>query len=232
MIFRVNVTIEHYGDWSIITKNFEGINIYAKYFYPYKERGYSLEVIKVESNKNNEAKDFIKMFNKLNNILKVLDINKIDNSHYEIIFLGKYDEMLKYIFLENNNAILKNSIVKNGLKTFNLYFILTNKSQLNEVYDILKDKGKLIDFNVERIDNYRQSSIFDNDYVNLTPTERLIIEFAYEKGFFDTPRQIGLDEIARKFELSKTTVNFHIRSAIKKILRSYLSSVNEQKISK
>ncbi|AOL16541.1 hypothetical protein BFU36_07335 [Sulfolobus sp. A20] len=218
MIARLNVALEHYGDWSLLTRSFDVI-VTSRYFYPYKEKGYSLEVIRVEGKKD-EIRDFIKKLNKSSNIKKVINIIKINNIQYDIIFLGDYEEMVKYVFLERN-GILRKSVVKDGLKIFDVYFIRYNKTQVENIYDILRDKGRILRFNINKNDKNKLKTLSENDY--LTPNEKLLLEFAYKNGFFDTPRKIDLDHIAKNFKLSKTTANFHIRNGIKKILKNAFS---------
>ncbi len=55
----------------------------------------------------------------------------------------------------------------------------------------------------------------------LTKREEEIIRYAFERGFYDIPRRITLEEIADKFNLSVSTVSEIIRRGEKKILEEF-----------
>jgi len=57
----------------------------------------------------------------------------------------------------------------------------------------------------------------------LSEHEALVLRLAHEKGFFEWPRKISLEKLANEVGLSKATVAQHLRTAIKKILSTYLT---------
>jgi len=59
-------------------------------------------------------------------------------------------------------------------------------------------------------------------FPNLTECELQVLKKAYETGYFEWPRRINLDGLARKLGLAKSTVLEHLRKAEKKILEHYL----------
>ena len=44
----------------------------------------------------------------------------------------------------------------------------------------------------------------------------------YELGLFNYPYGANLDDIAKELKLSKATVDYHLRNAIRKMIFSYL----------
>jgi predicted DNA binding protein len=52
----------------------------------------------------------------------------------------------------------------------------------------------------------------------LTPTQREVFKFAREEGYYEWPRGISTRELARKFDVSKTTFLEHLRKAEAKLL--------------
>lgn len=67
-------------------------------------------------------------------------------------------------------------------------------------------------------------------FPSLTVCEFQILKEAYEAGYFEWPRKINLDYLAKKLGLAKPTVSEHIRKAEKKILRHYLENLAGIKI--
>ena len=53
---------------------------------------------------------------------------------------------------------------------------------------------------------------------NLTGKQKKVIMLAVKKGYFDFPRKINLDGLAKELKLSKQTVQQHIRIAEKKLV--------------
>lgn len=66
--------------------------------------------------------------------------------------------------------------------------------------------------------------VFTSPIYSLTEIERKILQTAYHKGFFNYPRGINLDNLAKEFNISKATVNIHLRNALRKIISSYLGN--------
>jgi len=55
----------------------------------------------------------------------------------------------------------------------------------------------------------------------LTFREYEMLKFAFERGYFDSPKRIGLEDLARFFDCSKSTASETLRRALTKVLRSY-----------
>jgi predicted DNA binding protein len=99
------------------------------------------------------------------------------------------------------------------------YVILfnANRSAIDRIKSIIEEKGYVFDFSRNLIRHeIRISSTV------LTRRERDILEYAYKKGYFEVNRKVKLEDIANKFHVTKTTANFHLRNAIKKITGDYL----------
>lgn len=225
-LVKLYVQIEHYNDWSYYTRDFDGIRTSMRYYYPFKERGYSLEVITVTGTKSDIIKTFIRRFKYLGNIVDIVSVNKVNNHNYELVFLGDIKGMLKYLILEHGGVVIS-SQVGDGIKDFTAYFFTKNvnelKYSLRELYNELGSYGKVLSFNIAEIS---RTAIFTSPIHGLTDTERRILQTAYRMGFFNYPRGVSLDDLAREFNISKATVNIHLRNALRKIVSSYLNSNN------
>jgi len=64
------------------------------------------------------------------------------------------------------------------------------------------------------------SEVADEDA--LTKRQEEVLRVAFERGYFDYPKNIGIRELARGFHLSTSTVSEILRKGQKKILHSYI----------
>jgi len=60
-----------------------------------------------------------------------------------------------------------------------------------------------------------------NDKSNVTYREEEILKIALEKGYFDFPRKIKLEELAKHFGVAPSTLSEILRRGLKKILEMY-----------
>ena len=58
----------------------------------------------------------------------------------------------------------------------------------------------------------------------LTEKELMVLRKAMSMGYFEIPRKITLEELGKKLDLSKVTVETHLRKVIRKILTGVLSA--------
>jgi len=60
----------------------------------------------------------------------------------------------------------------------------------------------------------------------LTRTERETLVTAAEAGYFETPREISLDDLADEFDVSKTAASMNLRRAERKLVSSTVDSLS------
>ncbi len=90
---------------------------------------------------------------------------------------------------------------------------------------IFEDKNKLrrvlkqlsCDWKVVRIGNVN----LQFDLEDLTPQQLKAVNLAIEKGYFEIPKKVNLEELSKQMKLSRTTFLEHLRKAEKKILSRY-----------
>lgn len=68
---------------------------------------------------------------------------------------------------------------------------------------------------LQRIGGYEGS-----DYLldSLTSRQREVIETAWEMGYYEVPKEVSADEIARELDLDSSTVNEHLQRAERNVL--------------
>lgn len=58
----------------------------------------------------------------------------------------------------------------------------------------------------------------------LTEYELYVLRVAHEKGYFEWPRKVRLEDLAARLGVSKVTVAEHLRRALKKLLNIYINA--------
>ncbi|SFB71871.1 HTH DNA binding domain-containing protein [Halobiforma haloterrestris] len=95
------------------------------------------------------------------------------------------------------------------------------------------------DYNVEDRDQFDPATLFDllensesattllEGCRSLTETERETFETAAQRGYYETPRDTTLAELADHFDVSKTAVSMNLRRSERKILQGALSALDQ-----
>lgn len=92
--------------------------------------------------------------------------------------------------------------------------VFENKQKLQTVLESLPYDWKIV-----RIGNVNLRF----DLEELTPQQLKAVNLAIEKGYFEIPKKINLEELSKQMKLSRTTFLEHLRKAEKKILSKYFN---------
>lgn len=57
----------------------------------------------------------------------------------------------------------------------------------------------------------------------LTPRQEEVIKYAFEHGYYESPKLINIDDLCKQFDCSKSTMSIIIRYAERKLIGSYLN---------
>ncbi len=214
----IHVVLYHYGDWTELTEKYD-IVIDNPYYVPIQSRSINFELFRIYERYGSYVKELInKIKNHGSTIVKV--INVIPGGEYtDTIMYGDYNKSIKSIFV-NNMFIITYSSFRYGLEYYTAVLppIKTSVNKtLSELKSLLKEKADVISFKHEKARQLSTKIIAE-----LTPMERDVINTAYELGFFNYPRGANLDDIAKELKLSKATVDYHLRNAIRKIIYNYI----------
>lgn len=209
-MIKVYIEVYHHGDWTEKTENSE-MKIYSINHLIDPINKYNVEVLLFYG--KNQGK-FLKNIKYHRNILDIIEYNEIKRNIYRVVLKGKYEDSIRKSLFESK-AITLSTIIEDGIEKYNLLFL--SNSDMEKLRKFLEDnpnvtvlKFKLVDLNVM------------NSLQLLTPLECEIMVRALNKGFFENPRKISLEELSEDFAISKATLNFHIRNALKKILYLFL----------
>ncbi|MGC9226177.1 helix-turn-helix domain-containing protein [Caldivirga sp.] len=230
-LVRLSALIRHVGDWSMLSGDFSGVHVVGLSSFPVRPGEVSLEVVSIHGDEPKVVREFISRLMRLKdgNIVKVLHVNRVSKSNYEVFLLLDYSGVLKYIIL-NNGGLLAYSHVHSGLKEFTAYYLNYNDAE-ETCSEFRRINGvELVECSV---DWFRGRGPLIMSYYGglfrhvLTDNEYRVLKLAYEMGYFNGVRQVRLSDLASLLNLSKATVDHHVRSGLRKIVRLYLSSIND-----
>lgn len=103
--------------------------------------------------------------------------------------------------------------IQNGQATWE---IQTSRERLSSLADQLDERG--IHYSIE----YVQPDI-ENEQL-LTEKQRRLIQTAIENGYYNTPRECSLEDIAEQLELATSTVGETLQRAESKIITNYANA--------
>jgi len=120
-------------------------------------------------------------------------------------------------------------IVSGGVKKFPILISREEENKLKMLvkkYSPVEVKVKMTKPTYLRyIESPLLSSLHLTTTLNLTEREFQVLKKAYEEGYFEWPRRIDLNNLAKELNLSKPTVLEYIRKAERKILKHYLETL-------
>jgi predicted DNA binding protein len=94
--------------------------------------------------------------------------------------------------------------------------IAPNAAALKGLVDKIKALGCSVEVKkISRLDSLSE----------LTRTQERVLQIAYEAGYFDIPRKIKLEKLAKRLEISKATLDVIIRRAQKKVIAVQMGDV-------
>ncbi|MEM1610609.1 MAG: helix-turn-helix domain-containing protein [Sulfolobales archaeon] len=202
----------HHGDWTTLTEGQEDLRVYCDYFVPNPGEDYNIEVIGVVGKKDDHVKSFIRRLRSFKSV-KIIDIERISWGRYYLVLLGSYRSSIRRILIEGG-AIITHMDVINGVERFEVLMPLGNNQSVKDLRDKISSSATLIHFEAREYNIPAPPRPLET----LTSLERKMLTYAYSAGFFESPRRIKLEDIARTFGVTKATANYHLRNSIKKIL--------------
>jgi predicted DNA binding protein len=93
------------------------------------------------------------------------------------------------------------------------------------LYDTLG--GKLregLSFRFEQLGDVSESPMNPLSSVSVRPEQRRVLELAAEEGYYETPRETTLDELASALDCPRSTVSYRLRRAEAELVDEFLSS--------
>jgi len=100
--------------------------------------------------------------------------------------------------------------------------LLQDDSKIGYLYDTLSAKlGDGLSFSFEHlteVDNWESGLLPRTD---IRAEQREILTVAVERGYFETPRQVTLDELADELDVPRSTVSYRLRRATAELAKRF-----------
>ncbi|BCS93562.1 helix-turn-helix domain-containing protein [Metallosphaera javensis (ex Sakai et al. 2022)] len=156
------------------------------------------------------------------NLFIVNGVSAYGTNNYIVSFVKNIHEISIPKMIDMYHGYFLGSIYKNGLEEWR--FVLPER----ETRIVLSEIKKIMSQMEVEEDKYEPVEPID-----LNDKEIEILRVATEMGYYDNPKGVDLEEIARILHMSPSNVNYHLRNIERKILVSFMkghgaiSRVNE-----
>jgi len=104
--------------------------------------------------------------------------------------------------------------------------LMEDEKKVGMLYDTLG--GVLRDglsFHFERVSDASGPLLTLFDSVSIRPEQSRVLELAAENGYYETPRETTLDEIAAELDWPRSTVSYRLRKAEAALVEEYISTM-------
>ena len=207
----VTFEIDHEGCWSKITSDYPVIvrTIFAK---SSKGKDYILGFDEIKARDSQSFKNFLRAFRKEKSVYEVIQLWELDKRRniYRILFKERYNNMIMGI-VEKYMIFYIRDLIKDGHEKL---LIVLPSDEVEFLKSELESLGKIYCFKVRNID----INVLLPEFFVLSEQERKSITTAIKLGYYEYPRKINLEELAKTMKLSKPTLEEYIRKAEKKIM--------------
>lgn len=159
-------------------------------------RKYDYKIVGISCESSSEASYFVALKSKC--------------EFFEILEKYGVIPLMPYIFKRGKryfNALIEERMLKGFLRE--LYSRYGRKN-------VYFEKTRTIDV-TKRL--YSNVSILENCLKKLTHNEIKVLKLALKKGYFNIPRKSTLEHLGMELNLSKVTVETHLRKALRKIIK-------------
>jgi predicted DNA binding protein len=171
--------------------------------------------------------------------LDVFTIRSDNNSNFDKIinFLKSEKTILRIKILERQNNFLAiqvdtqcpQPIARQVYKNYCFQLAPTILNEKGETWTLGSENRENIKKLFETIERMGTAKIeflapssYDN--INLTEKQRTAFNFAMFAGYYETPRKINIQQLAKAYGIGKTTFSEHLRKTELKILHNYLNT--------
>lgn len=213
MLTGLKISLTH-DDWSLYTDKFgEDVHIYVDSANLFVPQGSIYSILTVEALNVNILEDLINTIKSHRRVKKVrvIDLKKNRDSIIGVLSMV---------------SILKDSI-REQIAYHEIYYAK------EEIYDGKEDWFLVVNYRNSDLISKLKDISYSFDYTKyeieeiipykaaLTKREKDFLLEAYRLGYFEWPHTLNINDLARRFGVSKTAVLQTLRRAIKKLVLSY-----------
>lgn len=103
--------------------------------------------------------------------------------------------------------------------------LMQDDEKVGMVYDTIGAKLRDgLSFQFEHLKTVTEPPMNPFASLSVQPEQRRVLEIAAEHGYYETPRQITLDEIARILEIPRSTASYRLRRAEAELVQEFLAT--------
>ena len=158
--------------------------------------------------------------------------------HYSDVLENGSQRSLVYSYFENLVHCDSVPTITNRYITGALLFEIIREGD-TERWRILMEDGKKVGMLYDTLGGLLQDGLsfhFDHvsdatgplltlfDSVSIRPEQSRVLELAAQEGYYETPRETTLDELAAKLDWPRSTVSYRLRKAEAGLVESYIST--------
>jgi predicted DNA binding protein len=103
--------------------------------------------------------------------------------------------------------------------------LMEDDEKVGMLYDTLGAKLRDgLSFRFEHLEDVTDSPMNPFTSLSIRPEQRRVLEIAAEHGYYETPRETTLDEIATVLDIPRSTVSYRLRRAEAELIEEFLSA--------
>jgi len=168
------------------------------------------------------------------NVEEILALEGLQGSKLEHELLDRESDVAYTYFIRSKTSVRKTGFGRQGglmpyLST--PFEFKDGKLRVTLLGSSSQVKGFLANLSKQTLVKYRIASLTDARFPpnspigRLTDKQRRVLVAAYRLGYYDVPRRITSEELARKLDLVKSTLSAHVRKAERRLLTEMLSEL-------
>lgn len=226
-MLTAKVCVEYQGDW---TEELQQYNVFGEFLASTFQNRHYIGVMTLETDDFDQTLKIIEGHKDIESV-EVMERFSPDGSARSTgtLFLrGNLSQFspLQALMYEGFLPIGSTKL-EDGCECFDL--LLENQEDLSDVTDILREFGT-VHLDCVSQDFQREITPSTTEWHELLSSipdrQRELLTLASERGYFEIPRQVTLEELADEMGITKTTASNHLRKAEKQIMEFLIEYVN------
>lgn len=122
--------------------------------------------------------------------------------------------------LNRNVFFAKPVLIRNGFTYWTL--ASWDKKHLTDLYNRIKKIGPDVKIETLSVSKGSLNLFLPAVLSRMTSRQKEALETALEEGYYDYPREMSMEEIAKKHRIARTTFQSHLRKAEKKVISALM----------
>jgi predicted DNA binding protein len=211
---KVDLSIYHKKDWTVMSEGIQDFAIRSDFYISNKLSNFNIEVLSMIGG-TNRVESFIgkmKSYKPASNSSFTWELISSDRLYLK----GSYKNSIRRLVYDNG-GLIKRLFIVDGIEKYTIFFV--GERNLENFYQSLSNVALIKHISEEVLSMKETNELL---FPNLTADEINILSYSLRNGFFDSPRKLDMTGLKDNFNKSKSTLNYHLRKGIKKILNTYL----------